>query len=198
MVYITKEDVKAISGYPIEDIPAYSIEQAQQKVNEAIVQEVEREKVTRIDKFEKTNEIDGENKVFYTKEFPLADKNNDFRVDESDVDAYYLKGDDKVEVGVESIDVDKGKVVLEEAPPKGSTLYFSYAHTNINLNTNKLVRDAAANYAAHLVFVREYGGLPRQMGLGPVYLITSADGVSGYLRIYNEIIRMINKGVFTV
>ncbi len=194
MSYINKQDVADATGLDVEDIPDSAIKSAQIEVNKHINCKIDNEPVTEINSHTKTNEVNGSNTIFYTRYFPLADRNDDFYVNSDDVDVYSLNSDTKKEYVVEEVVVDNGKIVLTEAPERDEYLYVNYSYANVNPNESYEVRQAAVNYAAHLVYIKNFGGLPSQASVGPVNVSPRPDDQSGYLRVFRNIIRSINSG----
>ena len=159
--YCTIDDVKEIMDVPstITDISIFKLARiASLHLNQDIQVHVYKEKIEYIDNI-KTNKINGTNKVFYTKNWPIGDMDNDFMVDEDDVTVYKVRtvnGEEtETEVTVSSVDAENGKITLESAPESDSVLYVTYVYTPRHYpvwpNTHELIRRATAYLTAFLL-----------------------------------------------
>jgi len=158
--YCSIDDVKEIVDVPssVTDISIFKLARiASLQINHDIQVHVYKEKIEYIDNI-KTNDIDGSNKTFYTKHWPIGDMNNDFMVDEDDVKVYKVRvvnGEEvETEMTVSSVDAENGKIVLEDAPESDSVLYVTYVYTPRHYPvwpTHELIRKAAAYLTAFLL-----------------------------------------------
>ena len=168
--YCSVEDVKYVTDVPsdVTDIEIFKLARiASMKINEDIQTHVFREKIEYIDNI-KTNKIDGSNKVFYTKNFPVGDMNNDYMVDETDVKVYkqrIVSGEyTETELTVSSVDAENGKITLQDAPESDSILYVTYVYTPRHYPVypaHELVRRATAYFTAFLLKTRITGEVTR-------------------------------------
>lgn len=140
--FCTVLDVRNIISLTDDDISdeqiASLISYAQLQIAEELYVYHEDEEVEYIDE-EKDNTIDSSNKVFYTRFWPIADRNQDGVVDSSDVKFYKFDSDgNRTEVAISSIDASKGKITLEEAPTTDYTLKVTYSSYPPNITSSDL------------------------------------------------------------
>jgi len=153
--YCTLDDVKSLAEIPsdIDDETLFKLSRvASLQINHDIQTKIYKERVKLIDNI-KTNIIDGSNKTFYTKNFPIGDMNNDFQVTTEDITVYKVYDDEETEMTVSSIDALTGKFVLENAPENGSVLYVTYCYTPRHYPVdpvNDLIRQATAYLTAFI------------------------------------------------
>ena len=158
MAYCTATDVRSISGLTTSDVSdndlSTLIDYATAILNKDIQDYHEDEKVLYIS-VEKENKIDGENTTFYTKYYPVGDKNNDGTIDGSDIYAYTIDSEGtRTEYIVSSVDdPDIGKFTLSDAPSDTEVLYITYYSSPVDMSTpHKLVTLACAQLTAALAY----------------------------------------------
>ncbi len=134
--YCSTDEVKEIADIPsdLTDIDLFKlIRVASLRINMDIQTRVFKERVRNISDV-KQNDIDGTNKTFYTRFYPIGDYNNDFRVTTSDITVHReytdANGDRQEEtVSVSSIDPSTGKFILDAAPGTSDELFVTYCFT---------------------------------------------------------------------
>ncbi len=105
------------------------IEMASNQLNADIGNLYEDERVNFISS-EKTNDVNGSNATYYTKNYPIGDKNNDYKVDSNDLYVYTIDDDaNRNEETVTSVDAEHGKFILANAPSSSDALYVTYVAT---------------------------------------------------------------------
>jgi len=140
--FCTVLEVRNIISLTADDITdeqiASLIKFAQIQIAQELYVYHEDEEVEYIDE-EKDNNIDGSNKTFYTRFWPIADRNQDGVVDSSDVKFYKIDSDgNRTEMAISSIDASSGKIVLEEAPTTDYSLKVTYSSYPINITSSDL------------------------------------------------------------
>ena len=124
--FCSASEVRDIINLSTDDISDAEIDNLINLAQIQIAQELysyhEDEEVEYIDD-EKDNEIDGSNKTFYTRYWPIADSNHDGQVTTADIKVYKFDSEgNRTEVTVSSVDAERGKFVLAEAPTTDYTL----------------------------------------------------------------------------
>jgi len=143
----------------------------------------------------KENTIDGSNTTFYTKHYPIGDLNNDYNIDENDIEVYQIDSDSvRTQLTVSSVTASTGKFVLSSAP-NNVELEITYKKAQLNLDRpslHPLVKTACALLASAWGFGKlNIGKAPRfKMGNQTIYRDTQAH--REMLKRYNEILMGIN------
>lgn len=202
--YCSIDDVKEIIDVPtsITDIQLYKlIRMASLTVNHDISNRVHREKVDWVSDV-KTNDIDGSNTTYYTKNYPVGDMNDDFTVDEDDIEVYQILNETETELTVSSFNVDDGKFVLSTAPAIGSTVEINYVYTPKGFRldpVNELIRKATSYLAAYLMQHKiDDTKLITKASLDRLSITRQPDIVKYNLMQYENLINRINGGMMEV
>jgi hypothetical protein len=158
MPYASYSDVQLVSGLTTDDISNANITSlisyACALINAELQEYHEDEQVLYINN-EKENAIDGVNKTFYTKNYPIGDKNNDGTIGADDIYVYTLSSTGvRTNYVVSTISNDEiGKFTLTTAPSNLEVLYLTYYSSTVDMETpHALVKLACAQLASALAF----------------------------------------------
>lgn len=190
--FCTAAEVRNIISLTSDDISDVEIENlikiAQIQVAQELYAYHEDEEVEYIDD-EKDNEIDNSNTVFYTRFWPIADKNRDGQVTTDDIKVYKFDSDgNRTEVTVSSIDAERGKFVLSEAPTTDYTLKVTYCSRPPNIADNDLKMTCILLTAAlcYLKIQPQY-----LKHLDTLDVIRMPDTADSYFKQYRELIKRL-------
>jgi len=142
MALASVSEVRNIISLTSDDISDEQINSLIKYAQIQIAQELfvyhEDEEVEYIDE-EKDNIIDGSNKVYYTRFWPIADRNQNGVVDSDDVKFYKFDSEgNRTEMTISSIDAERGKITLSEAPTTDYTLKVTYSSYPPNITSDDL------------------------------------------------------------
>jgi len=163
MAWATTEEVRRLTGLSISDVSdadlEYFIAQAQKIVRGDLHDKIYKEKLT--------GNINGNNKLFFTKFKPIADANYDKIVDNNDVSVWLYKKDETTNeetytpVGVASVNAMGGAITLTNPPTttEADYLVIDYDYFPYTVDWD-LFTQATAFMAAHLVMLNLEGMLP--------------------------------------
>lgn len=194
--YATVDDVRAITNIKSNQVSdtdlAIMIEYAACSVNNDISTEVYREKVERINDL-KLNEIDGENLKFYTQLFPIADANNDFLVNTSDINVYSVDSDGvETELTVTQLNVRTGEFRLQSAP-EDVELYVTYRYTDGILlePPHELIKLACVYLATAMGYSKINVGKAPRFKQGPLTVFRDTTAHKQYMGLYYDTLQRI-------
>lgn len=195
--YCTTEDVRRITFLSTSDVSDVDmrriIEFACQQLNADLNKYHYKELVEYINGI-KDNDIDNSNTIFYTKDFPIGDYNDDFTVNTSDVKAYTVSGDTtETEVTVSALDGETGKVTLTTAP-NNVDLYFTYNSIQ-RQTTDPIIRRAAATLAAAMCFSKIIIGKATRFKLGNMTVFRDTDAYNKLYNQYRQLLSEVNNRV---
>jgi len=130
--YCTVDEVRQVTNITSSDVSdthlATIIQFACTQLNSDINIIEEEESIAYIDST-KENEIDGSNSTFYTKNWPIGDINNSFKVTTSDVTVYQVDSDgNKTTLTTTQVDAETGQFKISTAPDASKLLYVTYVH----------------------------------------------------------------------
>ena len=148
---------------------------------------------------EKKNTQDSSNTTFYTRHYPIGDRDNDGVISGIDVYAYTLDSDSaRAEVVVSSIDDSElGKVTLSSAPSAGVSLYFSYYSSPVELVTpHALIKLATSRLAAALCFTRIDVSKVQSFRVGKVAVMKQSQAYDIYRKQYEGTLNRIRQEMF--
>jgi len=171
MTYTTSFKVRQISGLTedeladsvLDSLIEYAEAEVQRQIN---VRAVDEDLNPNLD----GTGIDGENKTFYTKHFPIADVNKDSVVDSNDITVYVWDDEQdentKTVVGVDSVTADSGRIVLTTAPSSDSERISADYSYHLNPIDYSLVSKACDYLTAYLCVLRKHDIMPVSYTLG--------------------------------
>jgi len=199
MAYCTADDVRAIAPLTTSDISdvdlAPLITYATAILNAEILQYHEDERIEYIND-EKENKIDGSNTTFYTKNWPIADSDNDGDVDTDDIYVYELDSEgNRTDLTVSSITPKHGKFVLSSAPESSKRLYVTYYSSEIDAYTpHNLIKKACCELVAALAFTKiQAKDLPK-LNVGGLS-VSFPKSYELYMKKYRETLNDIRKEI---
>jgi len=194
--YATVDDVRALTNIKSNQVTdtdlAIMIEYAASKLNNDISNEIYKEKIDRITDI-KLNEIDGSNLKFYTKFFPIADSNNDFLVNTSDITVYSVDSDGvESELTVTQLIVKTGEFRLQ-SPPENVELYVTYRYTDGILlePPHELVKLACVYLAAAMGYSKINVGKAPRFKQGPLTVFRDTTAHRQYMELYYDTLQRI-------
>jgi hypothetical protein len=197
--YCSIEDVRIATNITSKQVSdndmTYILKFACTQLNNDINVIVEEEKVERIDNY-RQNVIDGTSTTFFTENRYLSDRNNDFMVNASDVEAYYVYEGVRVDCDIESVNAFLGRFTLTEAPPSGVDLYVSYTYCARRIDVvDTLVRDAAIFATAMWCYSKLNTGKATRFHMGNLTVFRDTLAYDTYRKRYHEIVAQINSSV---
>jgi hypothetical protein len=193
--FTTIDYIRTVTNLKTSDITdtqlATLIEFASTELNGAINLLNEDEEVEYIEET-KPNTIDGTNVTFYTKNYPVGDKNNDFRVTVSDLEVYNYVNDTKTAVTVSSINAATGQFVLATAPTEGS-LKVTYVNTQRRVDTpDTLIKMACTMLAASYAYGKLNIGKATRFHMGNLTVFRDTEAYLKYQTRYYQLLAIIN------
>lgn len=209
MSYCTVEDVRRVSGLDSNHVSDQRIvdirdKQATPELNQELNVVVEDEFVYIISD-EKENDINDNNKTFYTRKThqskqQIGDRNDDGVVDDADVTGYYLtSGDDKrKDVSITLEDAKIGKLTVEttggDPLPRGAELYLRYEVAPVDEQTpHPLVKTACAQLTAAYAFTNIEATKLKNFSTGNIRISTRTEGYSTMRSQYRETVNSITQ-----
>lgn len=203
-MYCSVNKVRLLSGLESEDVDDSQIrdlrdEVATPELNKDVQVDVEHEQVDFISN-EKENKIDGSNITFYTQkthksQWQIGDRNGDATIDGSDVEAYYIDDDTRVDdLSVTLKDRNTGKIEVTEsngdAIPGTSELFLNYSAAPVDMDTpDPQIETACAQLTAAYVFTRIDAGKLQDFSVGNVTVNTRAEGFQKLKRDYRNTVQ---------
>ncbi len=148
---------------------------------------------------EKENTIDGSNTTFYTKNFPIGDRDDNAVISGIDVHAYKLDNNsDRSDIIVTTIDdADIGKVTLASAPGSSDKLFFTYYSSPVDMVTpHPLVKTACIQLTAALCFTRIDVKKVQSYRVGKVGVMKQSQAYKIYTDQYYDTINRIRQEIF--
>ena len=204
MAYCTPDEVRELTGLTTTDVSdsvlSGIIRHAIAQVNADIQIQWKDEPVQYINN-EKENDIDGTNTTFYTKHYPIGDRDNNGTICGVDIYAYVLdQSGTREDILVTTIDnPDIGKVTLSKAPSSGDALYFTYYSSPVNMSDpHQLVKLACIRLAAALAFTRIDASKIQGFRIGKVAVTKQSQAFDIYLRQYYDLINKIRSEAIKV
>lgn len=196
--YCTVQDVRAITNVNSSDVTdtnlANLIDMAGSQLNHDIQVYRFEERIMRIDDT-RPNTIDGTNKQFFVRFWPIGDMNNDKTVDISDVHVYTVQDDGtKSQVTVESINPDEGYFTLSIAPdPSISRLIVTYYSASLSVaQPHPLVKMACMWLAAAWAYTKINIGKSPRWKMGGTQIWRDVEAFDKCYQMYLKLIQQIN------
>lgn len=203
-LYCSVDNVRSLTGLSATDISdsilSGVIQHATAQINADIQLKREDEVVNYISN-EKENDIDGNNTTYYTKYYPIGDRNNDGIINGSDVYAYSLDSDGiRKDYTVSTISNDEiGKITLSAAPTTDEILYFTYYTSPVEMSTpHSMIKLACIQLAAALAFTRIDVSKIQSFRVGKVAVMKQSQAFDIYKRQYYDTINKIRSRLLKV
>ena len=200
--YCTVDDMRQVTSLKTSDINdthlATLIEFSGVQLNNDMNIYHEDERVNYIDET-KENEIDGANTTFYTKFYPLRDRNNDYMVTVSDINVYEIDSDGtKSELTVSQINVATGQFKLTTAPTSDKELYVTYSNTQrVVYPTDTLVRMGCIILTAAWAYSKINIGKAPRFKMGNLTVFRDTTAYHEYYKKYVILLAQINDRTYT-
>lgn len=206
--YCTGDDVRNLTGLSTSDISddllSGIISHAIAQLN-ADIQISRSEGVTYINS-EKENIIDGSNTKFYTKHFPIGDRDNNGIISGVDVYAYTIDSngirEEVIISGITSNESDPaskfgGPLWTTSAPDSNKKMYFSYFSSPVDMETpHPLVKLACIQLSAALSFTKIDVRKVQSFSVGKIRVMRQSDAFNIYDKMYTKTITKIRHGIF--
>jgi len=196
--YCTVEDIRNITNLTVNDATdtqlANLIEYCGAQLNGDIQVYLEEEQIVWISDT-KDNTINGTNRIFYTKKYPVGDLDNDMDVDVNDIEVYQYESDGtKTQVSVESIIPNTGQFVLTTAPASSIiTLAVTYKYAPVSVSDpNMLVKMACALLTAAWAYTKINVGKAPRWRMGSTQIWRDMDSFKTFFNKYQLILTQIN------
>jgi|AKVG01.1.fsa_nt_gi hypothetical protein len=219
MTYCSVNKVRLISGLDSQDIGDQKIrdlrdEVATSELNKDINQKRQDERIFEQLSSEKDNNINGKNKTFHLKgthrsELQVGDKNDDGRVNASDLEVFFIEDDDKrvedLNVVLEDREVGRFSVELADgtALDQGE-LYVSYVLSPVDQDgyegtdfetggPNPLIETACAQLTSAYAFTNIEASKLKDFSIGNVTINSQSEGARIMRENYMATRRRINQ-----
>lgn len=195
--YCTVDDIRTVTNIKPSQISdtqlANLIEFAASQLNSDINIHHEEEKIAYIDET-KENELDGVNSTFWTKEYPIGDSNNDYRITTSDIRVFQVDSDgDKSELTVSQIDAETGEFHLNVAPTSDKTLYVTYESVQRVVDPpHQLVKAACILLTAAWAYSKLNVGKADRFHMGNLTVFRDTNAHEDYYKRYVRLVTLIN------
>lgn len=196
--YCSVDEVRSMTnlteGQVADTNLAILIEMASNDVNADISIKHEDERVQYISE-EKANDVNDSNLTYYTIHYPIGDKDNDYEVGTSDLYVYAIDEDaNRNEKTVISVDAEKGRFLLSEAPSSSDALYVTYYSTNKLVDPpHKLVKMATIWLTASFAYSKINLGKAPRFKEGSLTVFRDTTAHKQYMDKYYHTINKINK-----
>lgn len=226
--YCTPDDVRTVSGITtsqLSDAQLYDlIAMATAEVNRDIAMRVDDEFVTTIvedlfygksryggdikfhtDSIEKKNILNSTNTTFYTKNYPICDRNNDGVVDGNDFEAYVIDSTGtRTEITVSAVDDPRiGKFTTSTAPGAisgivGFFLTYNWSFIDVYPNRDPVVTKLCALKTAGMAYQRLENGQYGSWRVGKVAATKSRPTREIIEQDYNNTLNKLRKNPIRV
>jgi len=145
------------------------------------------------------NVQDGSNTTYYLPFYPIADFNNDGKLDTSDVEIYAIEdnGTDsaqkKTDFTISSILDDKyGKIQLSTAPTGGTRLFASWSSSPLEIETpDPLIKRAVVQLASAMAYTKINAGKIASFRIGKISVMKQSQAFKTYLDMYYRTVQQI-------
>lgn len=168
---------------------ATMIEYAGAELNDDINTRVDEEEVLMISNSKK-NEKDGANKVFWTKKYPLGDRDNDFRVTPSDITAYKIDKDGvRTDLVTTQVNPQTGQFRLEHPLEPSDSLFISYCSAPRSVDpAHRLIKVACIFLTAHWAFAKLNIGKATRFHMGNLTVFRDMQSPDKYYSRYQRML----------
>jgi len=141
----------------------------------------------------KSNEIDGTNTTFYTRNWPIGDLNDDFSVDSSDVEVFSYDSDGtRTELTVSSVTAKTGTVELETAPAAALskvTMTYKWCQRDVTV-PDPLLKTACVLLVSFWAYSKINIGKSPRWRMGSTQIYRDMDSPEKY---YDRYLRMLSR-----
>jgi len=143
---------------------------------------------------EKGNDQDGVNSTFYTKKYPIADSDNNFRITTADIQAYQIDQDgNRSELTVTQIHTATGQFRLDNAPDSTVKIYIDYSHCQRIIDPpDTLVKMGCILLTASWAYGKINIGKATRFRMGNLTVFRDMDSYKKYYDRYRMILALIN------
>jgi hypothetical protein len=195
--YCTVDEIRQVTNLKTSDVTdthlATMIEFAGTQVNNDMnIKHIE-EPVTYIDEV-KQNKTDGVNSTYYTRLFPIADANNDFRVTVADMEVYQVDGENnKTQLSVTQVNTETGEFKISTAPDTSKKLFVTYSHCQRVIDpVDTLVKMATIFLTASYAYGKVNIGKAKRFRMGNLTVFRDMDSWKTYFNHYRTIMALVN------
>lgn len=201
--YCTVDDVRIRTNITTSQVTdtqlAILIEMASADLNADISLTHEDERVSYINAT-KVNDVNGVNLTYYTKNYPLADKDNSYSIGTGDVEVYTINSDgQKNSQTVTQVRASDGQFKLDTPPGSDVSLWITYDSTNISVDPpHRLVKTACIYLTAAMAYSKINVGKAPRFRQGPLTVFRDTTAHKQYMKMYHDTLRKINEMVDTV
>ncbi len=210
-IYCSEQDVRNLTGLTTseisDDLLSGIISHATVQLNADIQTSWSNEGVGYISS-EKENTINGSNTKFYTKHYPIGDRDNNGVISGVDVYVYTIDSTGaRSQIIVSGITSDEGDPAsklggplwLASAPESGDKLYFSYFSSPVDMETpHPLVKLACIQLSAALSFTKIDVRKVQSFSVGKIRVMRQSDAYNIYDKMYTKTINKIRQEIFMV
>lgn len=195
--YCTVDEVRQTTNLKSNNISdtqlASLIEFAGSQLNADINMYNEEERIRYIDET-KENDIDGMNSTFYTKEYPIGDANDDFKITTDDLTVYKVDSDgNKEEMEVTQVNAETGQFRTLNAPSQDKKLYVTYYHTNRRVDLpHNLIKMACILLTAAWAYSKINIGKADRFHMGNLTVFRDTDSYHEYYKKYLRVLELVN------
>ena len=210
-LYASITDVRNLTGLSSTEISdaiiSGMIAHASAQLNADIQYKHENERVGYINS-EKENDVDGSNKKFYTRNFPIGDKDNNGIINGSDIYCYTLNSStgERREIivsgitteGTEKASALGGPLWLSGvAPSSTETVFLTYYSSPVDMETpDKLVNLACTQLASALAYTRVDVTKVQSFRVGKIAVTKQSQAYDIFRRQYYDTINRIRQEIF--
>jgi len=137
--------------------------------------------------------VHNSNKVYYTRFWPIADRNQDGVVDSNDVKVYKFDSEgNRTEATISSIDAARGKITLSEAPTSDYTLKITYSSYPPNITSSDL-KMACIYLTAALCYAKCDPTILKH--LDTLDVLRMPDPYNRFMKMYKDTLTRIKSGM---
>lgn len=195
--YCTVDEVRQVTNIKASDVSdthlATMIELAGSQINnEMNIKHID-EKIEYLDEV-RQNKTDGVNSTYFTKHYPIADTNNDFRITIGDMSAYQVDSEGtKTILDITQVNVETGEFRLRTAPDADKTVYVTYSHCQRVVDpVDTLVKMATIFLVASYAYGKINVGKAKRFRMGNLTVFRDMDAWKTYMSHYRTIMGLIN------
>ena len=199
--YCSVEDVRDITSITSSQISdtalAKIIKFASNQINSDMQIHHEDEEVKYINEEKENDFSDGTTTTFYTQKYPIGDLNNDFDVDENDIEVYKFDDDGvRTTLTVSTVYPSTGKFTLSSAPGTDtSKLLLTYKQSQLRLDRDSLhplVKTACSLLAGAWAFSKLNTGKSPHWRIGNTLVFRDTQAYNLMMSRYHSVLMNIN------
>jgi hypothetical protein len=201
--YCTPNDVRVITNLTASDISdteLYNIITfAGHQLNSDINCKVDDEKISWISN-DKTNYIDGSNKTYYLRHYPIGDSTGDQAVTIADLEVNKIHSDGtKSSVTLSSVTANSGKFEVTTAVSSEYGLYVTYKYVPMSVSDpDPLIKTACALLSAAWAYSKINIGKAAEFRIGSLNISRHLKSFDIYYMRYQESLKEINNKISQV